>query len=109
MRRHSYADRIKTCSSLVRDRICLLHHYRDRARHESIDKCLRKRSDLGNDIFYLLFITDMADERIIRRTSLGFENSLYRFAVTCITAEAVNSLSGETYYFTVSQVLCGIL
>ena len=101
MRRHSYADRIKTCSSLVRDRICLLHNYRDRTRHESIDKCLRQRSDLGNDVFYLLFITDMADERIVSRASLGFENSLYRFAVTCITAKAVNSLSRETYNFTI--------
>ena len=67
-----------------------------------------KRSDLGYDTADLLFIADVADKRIVCRTSLGFENLLYGFTVSCITAQTVNRLSGESDNFAVPQVLSTI-
>ena len=51
----------------------------------------------------------MADKRVVCRASLGFENLLYGFTVSCITAKAVNGLCGETDYFAVLKVLSRIL
>ena len=51
----------------------------------------------------------MADERIVRGASLGFENLLYRFTVSSITAEAIYGLCGEADDFAVNKVLGTVL
>ena len=78
----------------IRDAVALFQYQRDRPGPVGLDELFCQRRETGI-LFYLRFIADVHDQRVIGRAALGGEDARHRRRIARIGAEAVHGLGRE--------------